>query len=404
MDVSRAYSLHVFRDGLEAVEKHDHPCHHFVEWQRQNGYDPFQLPEPFSGRRSRTGLAFLGLNPSVTHDEVIPCYGEVEFDEYDEYFRRRFDDANRDESGRLVVHLKSGGSKAPRLWNNLERFGSEYLSELAPEGFRLGEDAVLLQAIRYKSTEGWLGDSATERRRTLEHQRTFTESLVDEGTIRILVPMGNDALLQLTETLSFESDVGASAGGATGNTYIGRTSAGSVIRVCPVKHMSYPPSQEAKSALARQILAAVGEGNSASKIDPVRLADRSSPTVRASAGRNRIVKGAELIRPQDVLEALDWLVAKGLTDSHFYPVHHFWEKGERERIRSHRTYVEKLVRKGSRYQSNSPNIITGCRIIEWRRLVEKEGLSIERGKVRVRKIETLDDVQRITAGIRARLP
>jgi hypothetical protein len=162
------------------------------EWQRRNGYIPFQLPEPFSGRRSRTGLVFMGLNPGVTHHEMIPRYGEVDFADYHAYFRRRFDDRNRDESGRLVVRLKPEGSKAPRLWSNLERFGSEYLSELAPEGFRLGDDAVLLQAIRYKSTAGWLGDSVIERRRTLEHQRTFTESLIDEGAIRILVPMRSD--------------------------------------------------------------------------------------------------------------------------------------------------------------------------------------------------------------------
>jgi hypothetical protein len=108
-----------------------------------------------------------------------------------------------------------------------------------------------------------------------------------------------------------------------------------------------------------------------------------------------VLKSAELIRPQDVLEALDWLVAKGLTDGHFYAVHHFWEKSRRESIRSHRTYVEKLVRKESRYQPNSANIITGCRIIEWRRLVEKEGLTIQTAQFHVRGITPIEGVEQV---------
>lgn len=257
MEVSRSYSARVFEDGLDAVRDPSHPCHHFAEWQKRNGYEPFQLPEPFSGRSSRLGLAFMGLNPSVTHDEVIPCYGEVDFDQYDDYFRARFEADNRDHSGRLIVHLKAGGLKLPRLWNNLERFGREFLSEFTPGRFRLGEDAILLQAVRFKSTDGWIGDSPTEKFRARAHQKPFTEALIDEGRIRVLVPMGNEALAQLTATLAFEVPVPESAVVATGNTYRGTTSSGTAVLVCPVKHMSYPPAVEAKRALAHAIQRAI---------------------------------------------------------------------------------------------------------------------------------------------------
>lgn len=184
---------------------------------------------------------------------MIPCYGEVDFDQYDEYFRARFDASNRDHSGRLVVNLKAGGTRYVRLWNNLELFGRDFLSELAPEGFRLGEHAILLQVVRFKSTEGWLGGSSTEKSRALEHQRSFTESLLNEGCIRVLVPMGNQALAELRRIRRFDSLLPESAAEGTGQSYRGTTRAGKTVTVCPVKHMSYPPSVEAKRALAEEL-------------------------------------------------------------------------------------------------------------------------------------------------------
>ncbi len=103
--------------------------------------------------------------------------------------------------------------------------------------------------------------------------------------------------------------------------------------------------------------------------------------------------GSTLIRPQDVVRALDRLVAAhGLTNEQFYPVHHFWEKGRKETIRSHREWAA-----GTRhYHDHQPsNIVTGCRIMEWLRLVEEEKLTIDAGQIRVRDIKTLDDVRHV---------
>ena len=249
----------VFNDAMDMLNDSTHPCRHFLRWQEEKGYTPFQLPEPFSGKECQLGIAFLGMNPSVAADEIIPCATEeISFEQYDNYFRDRFEQKNRDPRGKLVIRYKNGSLGRPTLWNNLELFGREYLkSACGPEGFKLGKDAVLSQAIHYKSLNGWLGDTGLEKQRVISHQRAFMQRLLDEDCISILVPMGNDALAMLSNLISFSKNVPSSISEAMGNLYQGKTNSGKQISVCPIKHLSRPPGPELKRKVAGQILTAI---------------------------------------------------------------------------------------------------------------------------------------------------
>ncbi len=259
--ITKSYSKAVYEDALAAVQDRKHPCRHFVDWQKREGYEPFQLPEPFSGNQSKLGMAFMGLNPSITEDENIPSlHPKWTFEKYDAFFRSRYNRENRDEKNRIFVTKTDGGRKLSRLWNNIEKFGKEYLAEVSDGDFRLGEHAVLIQACRYKSKKGWLGDSVMERERTAGHQREFTLRLLSECPFRIIVPMGNDAMEQLQTLLRFKKPMPKSVNDAMGNVYTAQTDSRRTIQVIPIKHMSYPPGREAKEAVSRMIKKTLEKG------------------------------------------------------------------------------------------------------------------------------------------------
>lgn len=243
--ISTEFSRSVFDDAFDAIQDTDHPCHHMVQWQFQNGFHPFQLPEPFSGRRSSLGLAFMGLNPSIGAGAVIPTDSpEWTFEAYDDYYRSRFDERNRDARGRLLVHRADHTTKRSKLWNQIESFGCEQLSSVTDARFRLGDHAVLLEAVRYKSRDGWLGDTANERQRVTDHQADFTRDLLDRVDLRVLIAMGKDAWDQLDSVLQFVGPpVPQQVTRAMGTSYTGATSLGTRVTVVPVTHFSqrYPP-------------------------------------------------------------------------------------------------------------------------------------------------------------------
>lgn len=245
----------VFDDAIESVKNPNHPCRHFYQWQKRNGYTPYQLPEPFSGKKASLGIAFIGLNPSVTFDEIIPCYEEgLTFEQYDTYFRKRFDPANRDRMEKLTIKYKNGSTGKPKLWNSIENFGKKYLNHICNGSFALGEHAILSQAIRYKSKNGWYGDTAEEKSRTLLHQKKFIEQLIENEGINILVPMGNDALEIISSMVKFNKVIPDKITEAMGHRYSGHTTSGKEIIMCPIKHLSYPPSQESQQKVASEIL------------------------------------------------------------------------------------------------------------------------------------------------------
>ena len=257
MQISTQYSKSVFDDAISAVEDKSHPCHHLVIWQKENGYIPFQLPEPFSGNHANLKIAFIGLNPSVTHGEIIPTLSEDwPFEKYDAFYRSRFDQEFRDFDEKIFVNYSNGRKHKVRLWNNIEIFGNQFLKELNNQSFRLGREALLIETVRYKTTSGWLGNSAHERRRVIEHQTKFTQSLIEQNIFTILVPMGNEALRQMSNIFKFQKQLPNTIGEAMGKSFVGETPTGSMAVVCPIKHMSYPPPLNVKTAVAKQIIQA----------------------------------------------------------------------------------------------------------------------------------------------------
>jgi len=253
----------VFDDAIESVENPNHPCHHFYQWQKRNGYTPYQLPEPFSGKQASLGLAFIGLNPGVTSNEIIPCYEKnISFEKYDSYFRNRFAPSNRDFAGKLIIKYKNGSTKKPKLWNSIENFANNYLQKISGGIFKLGEHAILSQAIRFKSKNGWYGDTLDEKSHTLLHQKKFVEELVENEGINILVPMGNDALKVISSTAKFDKIIPSKITNAMGNSYEGHTNSKKKVIMCPIKHLSYPPSHDAQRQVAGRIIAAYNSLNS----------------------------------------------------------------------------------------------------------------------------------------------
>jgi hypothetical protein len=191
IEVSTETSRTIYEDGMAAFRDPGHPCHPFVRWQAQHGCPDFQLPEPFSGRGSSLGLVFVGLNPGFTEDEPIPTAGAgASFEDYDSFYRERFDDKNRDSSKRILVPRKGAAAKPGRFWNAIERFGRACLVR----DFRLGEHALLIEVIRYKSKHGWTGDNDEERDAIAEHERRLTRALLEDLRPKVIVTAGRAAL------------------------------------------------------------------------------------------------------------------------------------------------------------------------------------------------------------------
>lgn len=249
MKIDREFSRSVFEDGMLAAEDLNHPCRHMVDWQLSKGFSSFQLPEPFGGATSDIGLAFLGLNPSISQSRSIPkAESGTAFEIYDDFYRKRFESIDRRSDGSL--------SERTRLWLNIERFGRKHLKSIVKGSFEIGHQAVLLDAVRYKSTEGWLGDNKVQRDRVLAHQKPFTNTLLEVSGCRILMPMGREGISQVNQLLKLSSPIPENVRDAMGNMYVGETKNGLKIFVCPIKHMSYCASKESEAAVGRQVVKA----------------------------------------------------------------------------------------------------------------------------------------------------
>lgn len=249
MEISKSFSKWVYEDGLAATEDPSHPCRPMVDWQTANGFTPFQLPEPYGGSKSDLNLAFIGLNPSISQSTTIPkATGEWSFEKYDKFYRDRIDNGPRRKDGKLTENVW--------LWNRIEDFGNSYLSDLIQGEFQLGANATLIEVVRYKSTKGWLGNPGQEENAVLEHQYKFTQALLEDSGCNIVVPMGNDAIRQLSQFLKFSKPMPSKIREAMGNLYSAETSLGKHLYICPIQHMSYSAGRDRQEEVATQILTA----------------------------------------------------------------------------------------------------------------------------------------------------
>jgi len=258
-EVPRSFSRRVFDDGHEAIYDRRHPCHHMIRWQDELGIKPYQLPEPFSGRRSEYRLIFVGLNPSVSENEEIPVAADDwDLKRYDDYYRARFDPAHRNSDGRIAVRfLDNSKPKVPKLWRNIEDFGRKHISKSESDAFVLGQHAILLEIVHYKSKGGWLGNTLSEKTSLLEHELNFTGTLLDEIAPCVLVAMGTPVLRQLNRLLDLSLGPEPQVTKLMGKALTGRTPSGARVLVAAIQHLSYPTKRDAQQAVARAICKAI---------------------------------------------------------------------------------------------------------------------------------------------------
>jgi hypothetical protein len=99
--------------------------------------------------------------------------------------------------------MRNGGvRKLSRFWNGLEDFCRKWLTE----EFRLGEHAILIQVVRYKSKGGWLGAPGGERRAIACRERRMTRKLLEDLRPKVIVAVGGKALRELHNMLNFEDE------------------------------------------------------------------------------------------------------------------------------------------------------------------------------------------------------
>lgn len=166
MDLSRA----IYADAMAAFENVHHPCHAFRHLQVGVEDDRWQLPEPFNGRSANEGIVFLGLNPSYDPSEPVPTIGSS-FDEWDDYYRARFDSPET-------------------TWHKLYRRYQAAGEMAVGSGFQLGRDAIVLEAVRFRSAAG----QGCAEPAVLEHELPLTGRLLSELTPRVVIANGGDAL------------------------------------------------------------------------------------------------------------------------------------------------------------------------------------------------------------------
>jgi hypothetical protein len=248
MEFSRCLSRRVFDDGICAYENPCHPCHPFVRWQqsyaKENGGPEltFQLPEPLSGQQSSLNLVFVGLNPGFDPWEEFPSPADS-FEDYDSFFRCRFDDEHRNAAGQPVVFGRNiyneRTSRSPRFWRGIERLGDRHLSGLLGGSFTLGRDAIITQVVRYKSKKAWKGNNRQERDKIREHEDCMTRCLLDDLKPDVAVPCGVGPMRALARILAVPQLKKGRLGQLIGSAYWAELPCGKVMKICPLWHLSY---------------------------------------------------------------------------------------------------------------------------------------------------------------------
>ena len=204
-------SRRIYEDALVAYTNAQHPCHVFRGLQGDATDEQWQMPEPFAGARARREIVFFGLNPSYRageHEDRGPTR-TASFYEWDLFYRTRYE--------------SSGGLTHP-LYQRYQEIGAAAFRD-DPIAFRLGRDAMVMEAVRFRSR----GGEGCDRREVLAHESILTRQLLLEVRPRIIVAMskvGIDAINMFitpqldvdegVETLSMRGPVAATLTGGGG--------------------------------------------------------------------------------------------------------------------------------------------------------------------------------------------
>lgn len=244
-DVSRETSRAIYDDAFGALDDLEHPCHHFVGTQVAGVPDGWlwQLPIPFMGRRAGKGVVFMSLNPSYGPGDDPTV--ETPFDDYDTFWRAYF------ETHVNGLHF---------LYQRQAEIGRIALGD----GFRMGDDALVVELIRFRSvhSEGLFSDGPPFR--VFQHERPLTMQVLQDIQPKVIHCGGADVLWgigelfpQLNEQLSFPTHIRQEEGRIYFvDTPWGRTA------IAPSRHLtgSIPsPNHEDRARIARSIREALAD-------------------------------------------------------------------------------------------------------------------------------------------------
>lgn len=175
--VSVATSRVIYDEALRAHDDPAHPCHRFVGLQHNVPPELWQMPTPFMGSSAAKGLVFMGLNPSYDPNENTPRWG-ASFEQWDRYWRDAFE---------------SPPSTWPRLYQWYQRIGQRAFDG----SFRLGEDALVLEVIRYRSEKSEGCDDPG----VLMHEMPATLQLLNEVRPIVILCSGSKVLWLMRQML-----------------------------------------------------------------------------------------------------------------------------------------------------------------------------------------------------------
>jgi hypothetical protein len=120
-------------------------------------------------RRAGRGIVFLGVNPSYGPGDD-PRWG-CDFETFDRHWRESFD---------------SDAGAWPLLYQRYQGIGAG-----AVDGFRLGEDALVLEVIRYRSASS---EGLWKPAGVFQHEGPRTLALLREVAPKVVLCCGSDAL------------------------------------------------------------------------------------------------------------------------------------------------------------------------------------------------------------------
>jgi hypothetical protein len=175
--VSVPTSRAIYDDAVRAHDDFTHPCHRFVGLQHNVPPERWQMPIPFMGATAAKRLVFIGLNPSYDPNENTPRWG-ISFEEWDQFWRAAFNPPS---------------ATWPRLYQWYQRIGQRAFGD----DFRLGEDALVLEVIRYRSEKSEGCDDAD----VLGHEMPVMMRLLNDIRPTVIFCSGSKVLWRMREKL-----------------------------------------------------------------------------------------------------------------------------------------------------------------------------------------------------------
>lgn len=149
------------------------------------------MPEPFSGKSARLKIAIVGINPGFDAcEDKFPTIN-TPVDKAYKFFSNRFARI-RNRDGTLNASTNS-------YWAKIEAFFREILPD-----FRLGQDALLIEVIRFKSAGQRNGPSSKEWNKAFNGcEREALIKTVQTINADIFVTLGGDAAYRFHQTFGF---------------------------------------------------------------------------------------------------------------------------------------------------------------------------------------------------------